>query len=310
MHMRIRLLFALGYGLWLSGCLSDLGRCYGRGQRDPETGLCACPPGTQGRNCTEDAGGTVDDADGAATDGSMMSSLDAGAVEDASGDEPTTSMGTDAAASDASDTNKLDSQVDAERMDATSADASDAAENVPEAGTDASSTDAAPLNDTGTQKFWYRDCDGDGYAATRLGREQGDQKPAVTAECLDWTALDPMGASNIDCDDMNEYRHPGAGPGLPFVAGQLPAAGTLAYDLDCDGTAEPVVDFVSTGVIRAGKLEVFGFCAAEPVCPEAKKCMVFFAFPETPLCGAQYDAQVALDDVRCTQTIPIYFLCQ
>lgn len=260
-----------------SGCLMshDL-PCEGGGVRGGPDNVCMCPEGTVqiGRKCVEDEDAAVVDGDVPPGDGSSCEDDCEPPDEDAGEDAGTAvdaAMGTDAA-------------IEVDAADSAAADG-------------------------GASAFWYRDCDGDGFAATRSGRLSGEQKPAATAECFDWTHLEPD-VEHTDCDDANEHRHPGAGPGLPLIGGKLPEQGSLAYDLDCDGTATPQVDFVSTGVIRAGQLEVFGFCEADPVCPEASKCMVSFIFPETPLCGAQYPADVALDDVRCTQSIPIYFLCQ
>lgn len=255
--------------------------------RDPKTLRCMCGPGTHNVDdlyCEVDEQGSDSAVE---IDAESVVDADDGAIVDGSVPDDAT-------------------VVDAEN-DARVLDADQIADAEPDAGSPETDPDAG---DARVPQFWYRDCDGDGYAASRVGRASGSQKPASPADCFDWTTLEPASTNETDCDDANEYRHPGAGPGLPFIAGKLPEAGSLAYDLDCDGTAEASGDFFSTGVIRAGKLEVFGGCLTDPVCPEAKKCMVSFAFPETPLCGAQYPADVALDDVRCTQSIPVYFLCQ
>lgn len=276
-----------------AGCLSSYdGPCPSNGVRNRRTKACECP------GVLIDGSVCILDADDDEPDGGMEEDLDAEPADVDIIEEPET--GDAASVGDAA--------VDAEAA----VDAVVLGDGGQDAGSlsDASSGDASDASDAQPARFWYRDCDGDGYAASRQGREAAAQKPPTPASCLDWTMLEPLAAGDIDCDDANEHRHPGAGPGLPLVAGSLPAAGSLAYDLDCDGTPEAMVDYVSTGVVRAGRLEVFGFCEAAPVCPEAKKCMVSFAFPETPLCGVTYDADVALDDVRCTQSIPVYFLCQ
>jgi len=59
---------------------------------------------------------------------------------------------------------------------------------------------------------WYRDCDGDGYAASEDGSVVACDAPAAVDGCA-FTARAPAEGA-IDCDDTSAAHHPGASYGL------------------------------------------------------------------------------------------------
>jgi hypothetical protein len=125
----MRFPFVLCCAVALAGCLSSHGRCYGRAERDPETGLCECPPGTTGADCREDA--SIDEVDG-----DDFEEADGGSPHDAtSAVDAVTSR--DGGASDAAlDARAADASIDANSVDA----ASDAQSPVADAQMDTGST--------------------------------------------------------------------------------------------------------------------------------------------------------------------------
>ena len=84
-------------------------------------------------------------------------------------------------------------------------------------------------------KTWYKDCDGDTFAASTAGAVKACTKPASVSGCT-WTVTLPQAAAKInwDCDDRKrEYR-----PGADY---NTPPLGSTSWDLNCDGvtTAAP-----------------------------------------------------------------------
>jgi hypothetical protein len=118
MTTSMRVLFMISFALGLVGCLSSHGRCYGRGKRDPETGLCECPRGTGGTDCLADA--TIDDIDGLddgddvdnSRDASAAGHQDAGRGSEASADTRPPETELDASVADAQ-SGTQDARIDA-----------------------------------------------------------------------------------------------------------------------------------------------------------------------------------------------------
>ena len=81
---------------------------------------------------------------------------------------------------------------------------------------------------------WYKDCDGDGYAASTAGSVKACAKPAKAGSCT-WTAKLPQQAAKLDwdCDDSKVQYKPGASYAVP-------PAGSASWDLNCDGALTPV----------------------------------------------------------------------
>lgn len=79
-----------------------------------------------------------------------------------------------------------------------------------------------------TVKTWYRDCDGDGYAASAGNSAMGCTQPALAAGCVAWTDKEPL-AGAIDCNDSDSGYRPGADFGV---------AGSGDGDRNCDGALE------------------------------------------------------------------------
>jgi hypothetical protein len=195
-------------------------------------------------------------------------------------------------------------------LDASPVAASDAG-TADAAGNDAGSAmqDAAQV-DSGPLLFWYRDCDEDGYATSKVGRQQAATQPQETADCFGWTKREPADLDSTDCDDTRPYRHPGAAPGLPIsLSGQaLPPAGDIAYDLDCDGNATAQFTAWSTGNVRDGALERIELCPDTLTCVgRSSPCMLSFQFSGVPSCGVRYGKAA---DFACVSTPGYYFLCR
>jgi hypothetical protein len=86
--------------------------------------------------------------------------------------------------------------------------------------------------------IWFKDCDGDGYAASMAAPVSACVAPAVTATCKGWIEVEPSGIAYTDCDPNSATYHPGAGYGLP--AGTNPS-----NDLNCNSTTEVETSFTS-----------------------------------------------------------------
>ncbi len=88
-----------------------------------------------------------------------------------------------------------------------------------------------------TTPLWYRDCDGDGFAAA--GAESmpycGDGAPAPTDGCA-WTPTAPV-APDVDCLDADPDVHPGQ---TAFFATPISGAdAAVDFDYDCSAVEEP-----------------------------------------------------------------------
>lgn len=79
-----------------------------------------------------------------------------------------------------------------------------------------------------TTRIWYRDCDGDGYAASRAGSAASCDQPSPPTQCRGWTDREPV-SGQLDCDDDSTAYTPGAGFGFN---------GFGNGDLNCDGVVE------------------------------------------------------------------------
>lgn len=91
--------------------------------------------------------------------------------------------------------------------------------------------DGAVDEDVSTAATWYRDCDGDGFAADRAEAVRACKQPAPVGTCKAWVDRAPTGALSTDCDDnSSNYR-----PGAPFG---VPSGVNTSNDLNCDGVVE------------------------------------------------------------------------
>ena len=84
-------------------------------------------------------------------------------------------------------------------------------------------------------KLWFRDCDGDGFAASSSGSASSCMQPAPPSDCRGWTDREPLNGS-IDCDDNSTAYAPGADFGV---------GGFGAGDRNCDGVIERRVQRVA-----------------------------------------------------------------
>lgn len=88
----------------------------------------------------------------------------------------------------------------------------------------------------GTPPTWYRDCDGDGYAAAGASPTMACTEPAPTTGCVDWTQRAPTTLhTSQDCLDTSAggSAHPGQTAFFTTnVSGLSPS-----YDYNCSGTA-------------------------------------------------------------------------
>lgn len=171
---------------------------------------------------------------------------------------------------------------------------------------DGEDNDCNGMVDDGVGQTWYQDCDGDGYAAEGTGMDSCS-KPARVNGC-DWTDRAPS-TTATDCDDKNEVRHPGAGPGLPISrAGQtLPPPNDPAYDLDCDGELTRSGGPFATGKIKQGQLEFLDLCPESFMCSGGGPyCVLPFAFQGGAIvCGQPYRTSAP-----CFGEIDVYVQCQ
>jgi hypothetical protein len=85
------------------------------------------------------------------------------------------------------------------------------------------------LDDLPGSVQWYRDCDGDGFAASKTNSIASCSKPAPVGTCMSWVDVEPVNTTTTDCDDNNSAYHPGASYGIPTGA-------NTSNDLNCDGT--------------------------------------------------------------------------
>jgi hypothetical protein len=102
------------------------------------------------------------------------------------------------------------------------------------------------------QSTWYRDCDGDGYAASATGSVEACAEPARASGCTGWTKRSPSASSAQDCDDADAKRHPGATFGT-IVAGRT-------GDLNCDGRTETRLEFVESDDRRESSAKNYRLC--------------------------------------------------
>jgi Putative metal-binding motif len=100
---------------------------------------------------------------------------------------------------------------------------------------------------------WYRDCDGDGFAASATGAVSACAAPKLAGTCKAWTDRQPEGATTTDCDDDSTLYHPGAEYGIP--TGSNPS-----NDLNCDGK----VDALAT--LTAADATELNLCAYSVSC--------------------------------------------
>ena len=159
-------------------------------------------------------------------------------------------------------------------------------------------------------KFWYRDCDSDGFATTREGRAFAETKPLQSLDCYGWTDLEPTTVDKTDCDDNRASRYPGAPPGLPISAGNptLPPIDDVAYDLNCDGVPVAISGTMSTGKLKQGKLELIADCPYPLSCVGVTApCFTTWQFSGVPHCGALYGNS---SDFECVPATGAYYLCQ
>ncbi|MDQ3034417.1 MAG: putative metal-binding motif-containing protein [Myxococcota bacterium] len=82
--------------------------------------------------------------------------------------------------------------------------------------------------DDGLLTTWYRDCDGDGHAASAAGAMSACATPASSPTCSAWTSRAP---TPPDCSDSSSLRYPGN-------PGWYTAPVGSSYDYDCSGIAE------------------------------------------------------------------------
>lgn len=170
---------------------------------------------------------------------------------------------------------------------------------------DGQDNDCNGVSDDGVGRTWYQDCDGDGFAAVGSGKDACSKPP--NANGCGWTERAPS-ATETDCDDENEVRHPGAEPGLPISrTGQtLPPVGDDAYDLDCDGLAQPEGSGMSTGKVKQGRLEMIEFCADGTACVGNEPlCIQSLRVQGETTCGLGYRA-----DSGCSGQVNVFFLCR
>jgi hypothetical protein len=162
-------------------------------------------------------------------------------------------------------------------------------------------------------KIWYKDCDGDGYAASRSGAVSAPTKPSATADCAGWVEKEPKDTASTDCDDANAQRYPGADYGLPisYTGQTLPPSGNIAYDLNCDGEQEISCGKWSVGEVKQGKLVIVPACTTSTVsCPSTSSsswCVDSASALGTMQCGMSY-GHVACRDAQGEHTA--YCLCR
>jgi cysteine-rich repeat protein len=105
------------------------------------------------------------------------------------------------------------------------------------------------LEDSPPMPRWYRDCDGDGFAANTSGSVESCSMPATAPDCTTagarWIQLEPTDATNTDCYDESADMRPGQAQF--FTTGT--SAG-LPFDYDCSGTQE--LFYVETEVVSSG----------------------------------------------------------
>lgn len=102
---------------------------------------------------------------------------------------------------------------------------------------------------------WYRDCDGDGFAADASGAVDTCGRPATAPGCQSWTQVSPAGAAaNRDCDDANPLRYPGASYGVTNGG---------SGDLNCDGVTETHLEFVTSTIVTGQ--ETYKLCSTTEV---------------------------------------------
>lgn len=105
----------------------------------------------------------------------------------------------------------------------------------------------------GMAPTWYRDCDGDGYAATGASTTASCTQPTGTSGCLNWTQRAPT-SGQTDCLDtsVGATTRPNQTTWFPTsVTGQ-----PTAFDYNCSGTAQrqfgSVASTVGTPPNRSG----------------------------------------------------------
>jgi hypothetical protein len=153
---------------------------------------------------------------------------------------------------------------------------------------DTGATDGGPSADAGcddgtAQEVWYRDCDGDGYAAADAESTISCGKPDTSAQCTDWTRREPGSMDAMDCDDTMPLVNPGVTEDDWFATPYCVGAGVLASgshpNWSCPAEAAPSFDYDCNGIedrsipSTVTSAECERYCAACP-CEDCSDCEV------------------------------------
>lgn len=160
--------------------------------------------------------------------------------------------------------------------------------------------------------MWYRDCDGDGYAASAMGAVRSCSAPPAIGGCAAWTSRAPDPGA-VDCDDANTGYHPDRDFAvlMPFdprtatptgystlclAPGDGSGAALASYcvigtnpDLNCDGRVELRRD------------------TTYPVCTPEKDCG---CVPEVGSCGILYSYPIKLCEAPTTYPTTLFTYCR
>ncbi|MFO0684058.1 MAG: MopE-related protein [Sandaracinus sp.] len=145
----------------------------------------------------------------------------------------------------------------------------------------------------GAMPTWYRDCDGDNYAASTTGSVTSCTEPAAVAGCTGgWTSIAPTGTTNTDCLDSSANARPGQ---TMYFTSNLTGLAP-SYDYNCNGTADEQ-PWAPDGMVPA---HTSAACSAggRLGCDGA----TWFVSATRPRCGQVYPVSHCTGTLICSRT--------
>jgi hypothetical protein len=159
-----------------------------------------------------------------------------------------------------------------------------------------SSTDLNCDGNAGTMPTFYRDCDGDNYAASTSGAVTACTEPAAVSGCTGgWTTTMPISTSTTDCLDtsLGATAHPGQS-----MYYDTPLSGlSPSYDYNCSGTQTNEYPFSSSATVPP--THVSSACSGiGRLCTGA----IWYVRSTAPTCGSSVTISYCTGLTTCART--------
>ncbi|MFO0684059.1 MAG: MopE-related protein [Sandaracinus sp.] len=147
----------------------------------------------------------------------------------------------------------------------------------------------------GMASTWYRDCDGDGYAAAGASTTSSCTQPTGTASCASWTQRAP-GSGTTDCLDTSAGATTRPNQTSYFttsVSGQSPL-----FDYNCSASATRQYSYAASGLVPRGSTST---CAYDT--RNACRGDAWYVSSTAPACGASVSESHCAVRLQCSGLI-------